>query len=205
MGAPLVSFNATDDSAFAVKVPVNQAWNDCAIPERTGQIMNTANPALAQAAWPLAGGRRRTARKQRGRRAAASHRRRTMRGGAFFNGYGLNPAVSVGGEGPNVGALVAPVPCDARAGTFQRGGSYGTGNAYAADCYKAPGSSLPVYPAETAGFTFRPSTEVGGTLPDGVTAYMNVTPYAARMGGSRRRRTQRRRKSIRRRRAHRRA
>jgi hypothetical protein len=212
MGASLVPFQSSDDAAFSVKVPINQSFNDCAIPDRSGQIQNTANPALAQAAWPLRGGRRH---KTHRRAARKDHRRRgrTMRGGAT-NGYGINPAISVGGSGPNVGALVSPVPCDPRAGApagsmnpdprapadvysltpNQGGGAYSSGNAYAEECYKAPGSSLPVYPAETAGFTFRPSTEVGGTLPDGVTAYMNVTPYAARMGGARRRRSIRNKK-----------
>lgn len=232
MGAPLVPVNASDDWTFSIKTPINQAFNDCAIPDRSGQIHNQVNPALAQAAWPLSGGKRRrtlrkkrTSRKQRGGCGCMVQRRRTMRGGG--NGFGINPAISVGGSGPNVGALVASVPCDVRAGSpnplnpstgmnpdprapsdlysltaNQTGGAYSSGNGYSDDCYKAPGSSLPVYPAETAGFTFRPSTEVGGTLPDGVTAYMNVTPYAARMGGARRksRRQQKKRKSTHRRR-----
>jgi len=68
----------------------------------------------------------------------------------------------------------------------QRGGAYSSGNEFSPGCYKAPGSELPVYEAQTAGFTFRPSTEIGGTLPDGVTAYNNVVQYAARLGGARR-------------------
>jgi hypothetical protein len=217
MGAPIVPINASDDWSFSIKAPINQSFNDCAIPDRSGQIHNQANHALAQAAWPLTGGkRRRTGRKHHGGNGCM-RRRRTMRGGG--NGFGINPAISVGGSGPNVGALVVPVPCDARAGSpnplnpitgmspdpraptdlysltpNQTGGAYSSGNGYSDDCYKAPGSSLPVYPTETAGFTFRPSTEVGGTLPDGVTAYMNVTPYAARMGGARRKSRRHRRK-----------
>jgi hypothetical protein len=66
----------------------------------------------------------------------------------------------------------------------QRGGS---GNGFSADCYRAPNSMIPVYPAESAGFHFRPSTEFGSTLPDGVTAYNDVVPQAARLGGARRR------------------
>ena len=64
--------------------------------------------------------------------------------------------------------------------------SYGHGNAYGPECYRAPGSELPVYNADVAGFNFRPSTEIGGTLPDGVTAYNDVVPQAARIGGARR-------------------
>lgn len=72
----------------------------------------------------------------------------------------------------------------------QRGGS---GNGFSAECYRAPNSMIPVYPAESAGFHFRPSTEFGSTLPDGVTAYNDVVPQAARLGGARRRSTRRRR------------
>lgn len=66
----------------------------------------------------------------------------------------------------------------------QRGRGYG-GNAYAASCYKAPGSEMPVYPAQTAGFDFSPSTAAGASYSDGVTPFMEVNPVAARMGGSR--------------------
>ena len=215
MGAPLVPINSANDWSFSIKEPVNQAFSDCAIPDRTGQIHNTANPALAQAAWPLTGGRRRRTMRKRG----GARRGRTMRGGG--NGFSVNPSVSVGGNGPNVGALIASVPCDARAGSpnplnpvganpdprapsdlysltaNQSGGSYSSGNGYSDACYKAPGSSLPVYEAQTAGFTFRPSTETGATLPDGVTAYMNVTPYAARMGGARRKSRRAAKKAVR--------
>jgi len=62
------------------------------------------------------------------------------------------------------------------------GGSYGTPNAYPEECYRATGSSLPVYNASTAGFTFSPSTDKGVFLPDGVTAYNEVWPVAARVG-----------------------
>ena len=62
----------------------------------------------------------------------------------------------------------------------------GSGNGFSADCYRAPNSMIPVYPAESAGFHFRPSTEFGSTLPDGVTAYNDVVPHAARLGGARR-------------------
>jgi hypothetical protein len=135
---------------------------------------------------------------------------RKHRGGG--NGYAIDPSASIGGSGPNVDALRTSVPCDPRAGvidssapldpraygvgysatpnttlpSLQAGGAYSTGNAYPDSCYKATGSSLPVYEAQTAGFNFYPSTAVGGTLPDGVTPFTNVVPYAARMGGARR-------------------
>lgn len=240
MGAPLVPFQAADDLSFSVKVPINAGFSDCAIPDRPGQLHNEANPALAQMGWPLKGGacgcsvprafggsRRQRSRKQRGgcgcmfKRSGGARRTYRMRGG-FGNGFGINPAVSVGGEGPNAAALVQSVPCDARAGSpnplnpafvnsdprapadlysltpnTMKGGSYGTGNAYAAECYKAPGSSMPVYNAETAGFRFSPSTEAGGALPDGVTPFNTVVPYAARMGGARRKTSRKARKASR--------
>jgi hypothetical protein len=131
-----------------------------------------------------------------------------MRGGG--NGFATVPGYTIGGNGPNVAALYSPVPCDIRAGSDtstlpqvanpdprapadlysltansakQSGGAYSTPNAYGPECYKAPGSSLPVYNAETAGFHFEPSTEKGGALPDGVTPYNNVVAHAARLGG----------------------
>jgi hypothetical protein len=87
------------------------------------------------------------------------------------------------------------------------GASYGSGNAYDASCYRAPGSEMPVYPATTAGFTFTPSTEGGATLPDGVTAFNEVVAVAARTGGGRRKRratTRRRRVAAKKSRKHRR-
>jgi hypothetical protein len=39
-----------------------------------------------------------------------------------------------------------------------------------------------VYNASTAGFTFSPSTDKGVFLPDGVAAYNEVWPVAARVG-----------------------
>jgi hypothetical protein len=77
----------------------------------------------------------------------------------------------------------------------QTGGSYALGNGYSDDCYKAPGSSLPVYPAETAGFRFQPSTASGAYMPDGVTAFNEVVPQAARLGGSRKSRKNRKGKN----------
>jgi hypothetical protein len=148
-----------------------------------------------------------------------ARRTRKMRGGAAY-GYAIDPSQSIGGAGPNVDAIRNPVPCDPRPGSIdpsnpqlpldpraygvgysatpnttlpsvQAGGAYSTGNAYPDSCYKAPGSSLPVYNAQTAGFNFYPSTAHNGALPDGVTPYNDVVPYAARMGGGRRRKTSR--------------
>ena len=152
---------------------------------------------------PWTGGRRRTQRK--------------MRGGSF-RAVDVFPGVSIGGDGPSVAPLHVGVPCDGRSGapnqfneqgltadvrapadlysatpnqtapSLQAGGSYSTGNGFSDDCYKAPGSMLPKYEAETAGFHFRPSTEFGSTLPDGITAYNDVVPNAARLGGGRKNR-----------------
>ena len=172
----------------------------------------------------MATGGRRTVRRSRStasRKTAAGRRR--QRGGA--GGFAVNPALSVGGFGPVAAPVYSAVPCDARAGApnglnpvgfspdahapadlysltpNQSGGAYSSGNAYAPACYQAPGSQLPVYEASSAGFTFRPSTEVSGTLPDGVTAYMDVKPMNARVGGGRRRsrRAQKKHKNTRRR------
>ena len=153
---------------------------------------------------PWSGGRRRRT-------------QRKMRGGSY-RAVDVFPGVSVGGDGPNVAPLHAGVPCDGRAGSpnqfnqqgltvdvrapadlysattnqsapsVQAGGAYSTGNGFSEGCYKAPGSMLPVYEAETAGFHFRPSTEFGSTLPDGITAYNDVVPQAARLGGGRKNR-----------------
>jgi hypothetical protein len=86
------------------------------------------------------------------------------------------------------------------------GGSYGTPNAYPEECYRGTGSSLPVYNASTAGFTFSPSTDKGVFLPDGVAAYNEVWPVAARVGpangpspvsgGARRRKNRSSRKNV---------
>ena len=145
-------------------------------------------------------------------------RTRRMRGGAFYgfaidpsqsiggSGPNVDAVRSAIPCDPRAGSMnplnPPPSPPDPRAGGFgysatpnttlpslqAGGGSYSMGNGYSDDCYKAPGSMLPKYEAQTAGFTFYPSTASGGTLPDGVTAYEDVVPYAARMGGGRRRR-----------------
>jgi hypothetical protein len=199
------------------------------------------NTGLVQTS--MAGGRRRRRGSQRRRRTqrgggcgcsggsklfgGVRRSTRRMRGGAS-NGYAVIPSLTIGGNGPNVAALHAGVPCDARAGTpnpynpesgasdpraygvgysltpnsttpsLQAGGAYASGNAYPASCYRAPGSELPVYEAQTAGFNFYPSTASNGALPDGVTPYNDVVPYAARMGGGRRRKSRRGRRASRR-------
>ena len=237
VGSPLVE-QPSSDWDFAVKAPLNSGYSDCTFAQRPGQLFNEPNPALAQV--PMAGGRSRrnrrglafAARKRGGacgcmmQRGGAcpcmmrgGRRTRKMRGGSY--GYSIDPSVSVGGEGPNVAPLHAPVPCDARAGSHgmdgphdprapadlysltpnqaggtrrnrkQRGGQAALGNAFDDSCYRAPGSSLPVYNASVAGFHFTPSTEAGATLPDGVTAFNEVVAHAARTGGARRRRSNR--------------
>ena len=59
-----------DNSQFDYhpRVDARVTTDDCAIPDRTGQLHNAANPALAQAGWPLTGGARtrKNSRKQRG-------------------------------------------------------------------------------------------------------------------------------------------
>jgi hypothetical protein len=210
-----------DDWTFAVKDQVTMPYNDCASTMRPGQLVNQPNPELAQVA--MAGGRRSRVRKQKQRGGACGCMQRggsrRQRGGGV-NGFSVNVDASIGGVGPNVAPVYAGVPCDVRAGTpnpnnagglgadprapadlysltpnVQRGGAYSSGNAYDASCYRAPGSELPVYNAESAGFRFEPSTASGATLPDGVTAYNNVVPYAARLSGGRRRSSHRRRNS----------
>ena len=216
MGAPLVPFDPKVDTAFAVKMPVNQDFSDCAFPARPGQLFNPPNPDLAQAA--MAGGSRRYrggAKAHSGGACGCSvmrggRRTRKHRGGG--NGFAVDPSISVGGLGPNVAPIHSAIPCDVRAGSpnplnpvsgsfdpraptdlysltanTMRGGAYSTGNDWAPACYKAPGSELPVYEAQTAAFRFNPSTATGGVLPDGVTPFNDVVPYAGRLGGARRR------------------
>lgn len=131
--------------------------------------------------------------------------------------YAVNVGQSVGGNGPIVAPVYSSVPCDGRAGTpnplnptfdnpdprapanlysltpNQTGGAADLGNAFDSSCYRAPGSNIPVYNATSAGFHFRPSTEAGSSLPDGITAFNEVVPHAARTGGGKRRKTTRRR------------
>lgn len=67
----------------------------------------------------------------------------------------------------------------------QAGGAYGSGFE-GPDCYKATGSQMPVYPAQSSGFDFTPSTAAGASYSDGVTPFMEVNHRVARMGGARR-------------------
>lgn len=67
----------------------------------------------------------------------------------------------------------------------QAGGAYG-GNAYPASCYRAPGSEMPVYPAQSVGFNFSPSTSAGASYSDGVTPFNEVNQVVARTGGGKR-------------------
>lgn len=200
------------DWTFAVKEQITTPYSDCATTMRPGQLVNQPNPDLAQVA--MTGGRRR----HRTLRRRGHGRRTSRQRGGGVNGFSVNVGASVGGTGPNVAPVYAGVPCDARAGApnvnnaaglgpdprapgdlysltanIQRGGAYSSGNAYDASCYRAPGSELPVYNAETAGFRFAPSTAAGAALPDGVTAFNEVVPYAARLGGARRSRRRNRR------------
>ena len=213
MGAPLMPFDPKIDTSFAVKMPVNQGFSDCAFPARPGQLFNEPNPALAQAA--MAGGKRsrkhrsrkhrsqkHRSRKHRSRKhRSRKHRSQKQRGGCACSimrggrtrkhcgggggwGVAVDPSVSVGGLGPNAAALHSTVPCDPRAGTMPRSMMGG-----------AHGSGLPTYPAESAAFRFTPSTASGGTMPDGVTPFNEVVGYAGRMGGARSRSNRKNRKS----------
>jgi len=147
-----------------------------------------------------------------GMRGGVRKTRRTRQRGGANNGFAVQPNMSVGGEGPIAAPVYAGVPCDARAGlhtpsvvnpdirapadlyslTPNMPAQKGAGLANE-ECSRAPNSMIPVYPAESAGFHFRPSTEAGSTLPDGVTAYNEVVPHAARLGGARRSTRRRRR------------
>jgi hypothetical protein len=142
-------------------------------------------------------------RKSRKSRNARKSQRKTrkQRGGR----YEVDVSMSVGGDGPVAAPVYARVPCDPQAGSsgpfyvplaqdpraptdlYSATPNQTGGAAYPPSCYRAPGSEMPVYQAESAGFRFEPSTGAGATLPDGVTAYNNVVPYAARMGGAIRR------------------
>lgn len=195
MGSPLVSFSAPDDGAFAVKVPVNAGYDDAStIAARPGALSFTPDVSLAQVA--MAGGRRgRTAKRGGGcgcmRGGAWRRRGRTAKRGG---GFAVDPSVSVGGTGPNAAAAYATLPCDPRAGTHNAIASFDP-RAPAGYYSLTPNQSggAPVYNAESAGFEFRPSTAAGAALPDGVTAFNEVVPVAARLGGARRSRKHRNR------------
>lgn len=171
-------------SDYKVGLPITQGFPNCGNATVPSWLMSQANPSLAQTPMP---GYKQT-------------------GGG--NGFSVQP-VNVGGESPNVAAVYQSIACDARAGSpnvlnpseflhdprapadlfsmtpNQTGGSYASGNDYEPECYRATGSMMPVYEAPNAGFEFKPSLDNGGTLPDGVTAYMDVIPRSARLGGAR--------------------
>jgi hypothetical protein len=154
----------------------------------------------------------------------------TFQAGGNKGGFGIDPGMSVGGDGPNTAPVHFAIPCSGQMAS-QRGGGNGSpliddvpfsmtgagrrrrgtrrnirrrnaaagrssrarvrkqqrgGNHFDTSCYRAPGSEMPVYAAETAGFRFAPSTDANGHLASGVTAYNEVVPYAARLGGGRR-------------------
>lgn len=79
-------------------------------------------------------------------------------------GYSLTPnqTAPIVGGGMNNYAYAAT----------QAGGAY-----EGPDCYKAPGSQMPVYPATSAGFDFTPSSAAS------LAPYMEVNPRVARVGG----------------------
>jgi hypothetical protein len=214
-------------SSNGVNIPENQTYNECYSELRPGELVSQAQPELAQVA--MAGG---GCGCLRGGAAATScdkawlgGRRKTRRHRGGVRGFGIDPAVNIGGDGPIAEPARVGLPCDARAGSANpfsasvgmnpdprapafaysatpnqtgggelservpnfeyghtmMGGGYG-GNAYPAECYRAPGSEMPVYPATSAGFHFTPSTAAGAALPDGVTAFNEVVAHVARGG-----------------------
>ena len=72
--------------------------------------------------------------------------------------YSLSPPGSTAGVTGYEEGLLNPAFMKGGRRTKRRGGSYGTPNAYPEECYRGTGSSLPVYNASSAGFTFSPST-----------------------------------------------
>jgi hypothetical protein len=171
---------------------------------RNGMLVNQPNPALAQAA--MAGGRRRRLERLRRKMRGGGCGCGVQKGGALSyapvssmsnlmygitgkGGYETNPGVSVGGAGPNVGALIGPNGCapSLRAGMVggtRRKHRGGGGSTYTgASCSSRSGSELPVYANPSAGFSQSPST---WSLPQGVAnAYQLYNPVVARVGGGR--------------------
>jgi len=170
---------------------------------RNGMLVNQPNPALAQVA--MAGGARRR-RLERLRRKMRGGGCCGQKGGALSyapvgsmsnlmygitgkGGYETNPGVSVGGAGPNVGALIGPNGCAPSIRSNMVGGTRrkhrgGGGSTYTgASCSARSGSELPVYANPSAGFSQSPST---WSLPQGVAnAYQLYNPVIARVGGAR--------------------
>jgi hypothetical protein len=60
--------------------------------------------------------------------------------------------------------------------------SLGAANAFPESCYKAPGSEIPVYNANSASFNFSPSINANNTLPPGVNVFNEVNQQPGRMG-----------------------
>jgi len=60
--------------------------------------------------------------------------------------------------------------------------SLGAANAFPDSCYKAPGSELPVYDANSTAFNFSPSINANNTLPPGVNVFNEVNQQPGRMG-----------------------
>jgi hypothetical protein len=166
---------------------------------RNGMLVNQPNPALAQV--PMAGGgarRKRLERLRKKLRGGGCPCNAQRGGGSLGNlmygisgngGYSTNPGVSVGGSGPNVGALIGGNGCYPSIRSGMIGGTRrkhrgGGGSTYAgADCYRGTNSMLPVYPNPSAGFSQAPST---WSLPPGVAnAYQLYNPTIARVGGGR--------------------
>ncbi len=102
---------------------------------------------------------------------------------AYGMGYSatVNQSAPIGQTG---GAYVDTRIPNFQYAATQAGGAYG-GNAYDASCYKAPGSEMPVYPAQSVGFNFSPSTAAGASYSDGVTPFNEVNQVVARTGGYR--------------------
>jgi hypothetical protein len=279
MSAPIVPVDGAP-------MPTYDYYNECYDQMRPGELVTAAQPELAQVV--MAGGRSRRATRgcgcglwKGGRQGCGlmkgglrsehqgcglmkggqkTRKQRGKQSGGNKGGFGIDPAMSVGGTGPIAEPARFAIPCDARAGSAnpyatsqpvdvrasplwysatanqvgsqtisqaggnhrdgpafqtyhearvpnfaytvpnavpfaatQAGGAY-SGNAYDASCYRAPGSEMPVYPAQSVGFHFTPSTAAGATLPDGVTAYNEVVQHAARLGGAYRRKSRKGRK-----------
>ena len=198
-------------SQQAYYVPEYKMYSECYPTDRPGMIQSNPNPALAQT--QMAGGgcgcgmvrggsRRSRSRLLRRKRtgtcgyygARGGRRTRRQRGGR----YGVDPATSIGGDGPNVAPTWAHVPCEAHRpmplnpvsatalGNSPNpevfvsglrpafiGGSRG-GAAYAPLAYTAP----------RAGFTFMPNIAQGQVLNPGQIPYEEVLPQNTGCGAT---------------------
>lgn len=166
---------------------------------RNGMLVNQPNPALAQVAMAGGGARRKRLERLRKKLRGGGCPCNAQRGGGSLGnlmygisgsgGYSTNPGMSVGGSGPNVGALIGGNGCYPSIRSGMIGGTRrkhrgGGGSTYAgADCYRGTNSMLPVYPNPSAGFSQAPST---WSLPTGVAnVYQLYNPTIARVGGGR--------------------